>query len=245
MRLHYLQHVPFEDPANILVWAKGRGLSISGTRLFSGESLPRMDEFDWLVIMGGPMNIYEEDLYPWLAYEKEFIAGAIRERKVVWGICLGAQLIADLLGGKVYGNHHKEIGWHPVQLSLEARDSLLFGRLPDNFVAFHWHGDTFHKPIGATVLASSEACAIQAFEYDEGRVLGLQFHVESSLESIGNLIDNCGNELIEAQYVQRSEAILAEQGHVESIERIMTSLLNAALDRFAGKGNNRAENPRG
>ncbi len=104
MRIHYLQHVPFEDLANIEVWAKEKGHSISVTRLYDDEEPPEIKDFDWLVILGGPMNIYEEKTYPWLIREKEFIGEAIAAKKIVLGICLGAQLIADVLGGKVTRN---------------------------------------------------------------------------------------------------------------------------------------------
>ncbi len=104
MRLHYIQHVPFEGPANIQIWAENQGWQISGTHLYRLEKLPSPDEVDWLVIMGGPMNIYEEKEYPWLASEKEFIGTAIENGKIVLGICLGAQLIAGVLGGRVVRN---------------------------------------------------------------------------------------------------------------------------------------------
>lgn len=103
MRIHYLQHVPFEDLANIEVWAGEKGHEVSVTRLYMDETLPALDRFDWLIVMGGPMNIYEEVEYPWLIKEKEFIRNAINAGKFVMGICLGAQLIADVLGEKLFG----------------------------------------------------------------------------------------------------------------------------------------------
>ncbi|MBI4388853.1 MAG: type 1 glutamine amidotransferase, partial [Nitrospinae bacterium] len=174
MRLHYLQHVPFEDLANIEVWARNKGHRISQTRFFANEPLPPVEAFDWLVVLGGPMNIYEEDRYPWLADEKRFIAQAVERKKVVLGICLGAQLLADVLGGKVVKNAHKEIGWFPVSLTGEGQRSAVTRNLPQRFPAFHWHGDTFHLPTGCERLAESEACANQAFAY-QGRAVGLQF----------------------------------------------------------------------
>jgi len=126
VKLHYLQHVPFENLANIEVWAKEKGHSISKTQLFNGESFPQMNDFDWLVIMGGPMNIYQEKEYPWLAKEKRFIAEAIDNNKIVLGICLGAQLIADVLGGIIYKSKHQEIGWFPVSLTTGAKKSIIF-----------------------------------------------------------------------------------------------------------------------
>jgi len=127
MRIHYLQHVPFEDLANIESWAKDRSHDLSRTLLFQEESPPKLNEFDWLIIMGGPMNIYEHDKYPWLVKEKEFIRQAIEEDKIVLGICLGDQLMADVLGGKVHRNDHREIGWFPVKLTDEGVASRIFG----------------------------------------------------------------------------------------------------------------------
>lgn len=126
----YLQHVPFEDLVNVTVWAKEKGHSVSGTSLFKGEEFPDVREFDWLIALGGLMNVYEEGRYPWLIREKLFIKRAIKRGKIVLGICLGAQLIADVLGGLVYKNDYKEIGWFPVELTQEALKSRIFSTIP-------------------------------------------------------------------------------------------------------------------
>ncbi|HBF36965.1 MAG TPA: amidotransferase, partial [Firmicutes bacterium] len=131
MRIHYLQHVPFEDPANIGNWARQKGHRLTGTHLYNGEVFPTMDRFDCLIIMGGPMNIYEAEKYPWLQSEKQFIKEAIDHRKVVLGICLGAQLITDVLGGKVTKNPEGEIGWLPVSFHAAAFQSPLFKNFPE------------------------------------------------------------------------------------------------------------------
>ena len=130
MRLHFIQHVPFEGIANIQGWAENQGCRISGTHLYRLEKLPGLDELDWLVVMGGPMNIYEDNEYPWLSAEKKFIGAAIEKGKIVLGICLGAQLIADVLGGQVVRNRYKEIGWFPVSLGAEGLASVPFRGLP-------------------------------------------------------------------------------------------------------------------
>ena len=149
MKLHYLQHEPVEDLANIEPWARARGFTITGTRLYDGESLPEtLDGIDWLVIMGGAMNIYQHDAHPWLVDEKKFIRSAIDANKVVVGVCLGAQLIADVLGAPVTKNNHTEIGWFPVSLTDEGKKSPLFNGIPDTFISFHWHGDIFAIPDG-------------------------------------------------------------------------------------------------
>jgi GMP synthase-like glutamine amidotransferase len=233
MRIHSLQHVPFEDLAQIEKWAQDKGHTISRTLFFHSDPFPRMSEFDWLIIMGGPMNIYEEKDYPWLRREKEFIAEAIGRQKVVLGICLGAQLIADVLGGKVYRNPFKEIGWYPVRPTREAKNSAILSRLPVQFVAFHWHGDTFHIPPGALRIAESEGCANQAFEY-KGRVIGLQFHLESSAASIQKLIDNCGDEIVSGRYIQTAEEMLGRLGHLRPMNQIMDSLLDHLEEKFGG-----------
>jgi GMP synthase (glutamine-hydrolysing) len=157
MRIHYLQHVPFEGLGNIENWALSKGHQIADTQLYNNDPLPEPEEFDWLIVMGGPMNIYEEDRFPWLAREKVFIKDAIDSGKIVLGVCLGAQLIADALGAKIHKNQYPEIGWFDVRLTDAARKSRVFRRLPERFTAFHWHGDTFDLPPGATRIAESES----------------------------------------------------------------------------------------
>ena len=160
--------------------------------------------------MGGPMNIYEEDRFPWLTREKIFIKDAIDSGKIVLGVCLGAQLIASVLGAKIHKNQYPEIGWFNVWLTDAARKSRVFRRLPERFTVFHWHGDTFDLPPGATWIAESDACRNQAFEYGGGRVIGLQFHLDTTLESIQRLVEHCGNELVPGEYVQSERELLAD-----------------------------------
>ncbi len=231
MKIHSLEHEPFEGLANIEVWAKNRGHSVSRTLLFNNEELPDIDDFDWLVIMGGSMNIYEEEKYPWLVSEKNFIAEAIANKKIVLGVCLGSQLIADILGGRVTRNKYKEIGWFPVTLTGEAKSSPIFKNLPNKFFAFHWHGDTFKIPPGATRMAGSEGCANQAFEY--GRVIGLQFHLEYSVESINLMLQNCSNEIVDGKYIQKQDEIISHYNNVQETNQILNLLLDNIEIKFA------------
>jgi len=223
MRMHYIQHVPFEDMANIEGWALDRGYDISKTLLYEDEPLPPLDKFDWLVVMGGSMNIYEHDKYPWLVREKDFLKHAISGAKIVLGICLGAQLIADVLGGKVRKNSYKEVGWHKVSLTPEASRSKFFKILPREFTAFQWHGDTFTVPPGAVRTAWSEACANQAFEY--GKAIGLQFHLESSMDSIDHLIENCSDELVDGEYIQKPKELLSKVDRFPEVNSLMARFL--------------------
>ncbi|MEN6440423.1 MAG: type 1 glutamine amidotransferase [Syntrophobacter sp.] len=225
MRLHYLQHVEFEGPANIGSWAKENGHEISSTHLYRWEKLPSLDSFDWLVVLGGPMNIYEDREYPWLNAEKKFIREAVASNKIVLGICLGAQLLSDVLGGQVVSNPYKEIGWYPVRLLPGASGSGPFRGFPKEFMALHWHGDTFSLPKGAIMLAESEACPAQAFSYNGGRVVALQFHIEFSHEIVLSLVQNCADEMVDGQYIQRPDAILARKEYFEDIHGKMLLLL--------------------
>ena len=227
MKIHYLQHVPFETPAKILDWARDRGHEVSATHLYKGEPLPGLDGFDMLVVMGGPMGVHDEEQYPWLAREKEFLAQANEAGKRILGICLGAQLLALVLGGEVRRNPVKELGWHKVVFTPLAWNSPLFGKLPGTMMAFHWHGDTFSIPRGAHHIASSDGCINQAFCLDN-RVVGLQFHMESTPESIKALVENCGDELNEeGEFIQDRETILNGMDQCEAMHRELYRLLDA------------------
>ncbi|HWP46336.1 MAG TPA: type 1 glutamine amidotransferase [Candidatus Limnocylindrales bacterium] len=225
IKIHYLQHVPFEGLASIEQWAKTRGHLLSVTRFYQNEPLPPVDEIDWLVVLGGPMNIYEEDRYPWLSREKRFIEQVISKEKVVLGICLGSQLIADVLGARVFRNRYKEIGWFPIEFTPEAQTSPLFNFLPPRLTAFHWHGDTFELPRGTVWLAQSEGCQNQAFLYKE-KVLGLQFHLESTKESVEQLLANCADELVEGRYIQKPDEILSHETDFEKINQALYGILD-------------------
>ncbi len=233
MRLHSLEHEPFEGLANIEVWAKNRGHSISRTLIFNNEELPDIGDFDWLFIMGGSMNIYEEEKYPWLKEEKNFIMEAIASKKIVLGVCLGAQLIAAVLGGKVSKNRYREIGWFPVTLTREAKNSSIFSALPSKFMAFHWHGDTFKIPLGATWIAQSEGCANQAFKY--GRVIGLQFHLEYSEKSINLMLQNCRDEIVDGKYIQKPDEIVSQISNVHKTKEILNMLLDNIEAQFSNQ----------
>jgi GMP synthase-like glutamine amidotransferase len=227
MHIHYLQHVPFEDPAHLITWARNRGHTVAGTMLYENQSLPPVDAFDFLVIMGGPMSVHDEARLDWLAAEKLIIRQAIDKGKFVLGICLGAQLIADVLQARVAPNAHREIGWYPVSLTPAARDIAFLVGLAGGFPAFHWHGDRFEIPAGAIHIMSSNACDNQGFVY-RNRVLGLQFHLESTLPSIDRLIANCGNELQDGQFIQDAAAMRKEAAKlVPQINRTLEEMLDA------------------
>jgi len=229
MRVHYLQHVPFEGIGSIESFLIEKGYDLTCTKLYEKEDLPPVQDFDWLIIMGGPMGVHDEQIYPWLKLEKKFIKEAIFSRKIVIGICLGAQLIADTLEARVYKNKYREIGWFDIIRSKEAGNTLLAKALPQKAKVFHWHGDTFDIPNGAIPLAKSEACPNQGFIF-ENRVVAFQFHLETTLTSAEKLIDNCRGELNGSKYVQPENEILSGAERFSSINKIMLSVLET-IDR--------------
>ena len=224
LRIHYFQHVPFEGLGSIAAWAQTAGHHVNVTRSYAGEQPPPVGLIDWLIIMGGPMNIAEEGRYPWLAAEKIFIRQAIDQGKRVLGICLGAQLIADVLGASVHPNPEKEIGWFPVYPTLEASKSPIANHLPNGLNVFHWHGDTFDIPEGAEHLMRSQACENQAFTYMD-RVLAFQFHLETTPESAAALVKNCADDLRSGPFVQDTETILMREERFHRINQSMESIL--------------------
>lgn len=227
MRAHYLQHVPFEGLGSIETWLQKAGYGITSTKLFESAELPFPDEIDFLVIMGGPMSVNDEDQYPWLVMEKQFVRTVIESGKPVLGICLGAQLIANAMGGKVFPNAVKEIGWFPVR-SVSSNDDSTFA-FPEYVEVFHWHGETFSLPHRAIRIAKSDGCENQAFQIGRS-VIGLQFHLETTPESARELVANCRDELIPSRYVQNEEDILSKS--LESygaINQVMGDVLSYLL----------------
>ena len=232
MRIHVLQHVPFEGPAAIADWAERRGHPLAVSHIYAGDPLPAPADFDRLVIMGGPMSVGDVDAHPWLADEQACIAAAIAAGKSVVGVCLGAQLIAAALGARVYRNAHREIGWFPIQLTQQARTLDLLDGLPAEQTVFHWHGDTFDLPAGAVHLATSDGCANQAFLLD-GRVLGLQCHLESTPASVAALCEHGADDLVPGPWVQSTAEM---RGAEPALYAGLARTLEALLDRLPAVG---------
>lgn len=231
MKIHYLQHVPFEEPGEIESWAESSGHSFRGSHLYRQDPLPSIDEIDLLVVMGGPMGVNDEDQYDWLKDEKKIIIEAIQKRKYVFGVCLGAQLIAEVLGARVYPNHEKEIGWFSVCLTDQASRIGFLKKIPSPINVLHWHGDTFELPKNAIHLMNSEACFHQAFSYQH-HVLALQFHMESTKEGIEALLEHDNpDSLSENPYVQSSHEIRSGYKQLEPCRTFLFQLLNEWTDK--------------
>ncbi len=232
MRVHVFQHVEHEDPGCLLLWARERGHVVTTTHFHKNESSPKEEMADLIIVMGGPMNVYEEEKYPWLADEKKSIEKMIRAGKPVMGICLGAQLIASVLGAKVRKNRVKEIGWFPITMSLLALKHDLFSGFPEMMDVFHWHGDTFDVPAGSFCLGSSECTQNQGFQFGD-KVIGLQFHMECTKENVEKFLKEDTGELKEpSPYIQGPEKIL---GKADVLVRPMNELCYILMDRLAAR----------
>jgi len=218
-----LQHVPFEGTGSIAAWLSERNAQVTRTSFFESAELPELKGLDLIIAMGGPMSVNDEDTLPWMKAEKQFIRDAIRLNVPVLGICLGAQLIANAIGSRVYGNSEKEIGWFEIESTPSGKHVF---RFPPKATVFHWHGETFDLPPGSVRLARSAACANQAFQMGD-RVIGLQFHLEMTPESIDSIIHNCRHELTEAAFVQTEpEMRSVHRGVLAENNRLMGDILS-------------------
>lgn len=223
MRAHYLQHVPFEGLGSIEAWLQDAGYQITCSQLYNSEDFPRVEDIDLLVIMGGPMSVNDENVYPWLVEEKKFIKNIIEAGTSTLGICLGAQLIANSMGSNVFPNAEKEIGWFPIHASKSAGNDIF--QFPEGIEVFHWHGETFNLPQGAVQIAESKGCKNQAFQIGDN-VIGLQFHLETTSDSAQAIVDHCRNELVEGRYIQTENRILsASHERYSSINELMSNVL--------------------
>ncbi|MHB1340647.1 MAG: type 1 glutamine amidotransferase [Coriobacteriia bacterium] len=231
MRIDVIQHVDFEDAGAIADWAAERGHELAIAMAVTAD-FGTPDDYDMLVIMGGPMGANDEATNPWLIDEKRAVAAAVAAGKRVLGVCLGAQIVASALGAEVKRNPELEIGYFPLTLSFEGRSSAVSRAIPEGLVVGHWHGDTFALPDGAVRLARSAACANQAFEYAGGRVVGLQCHLEWTAESIRALIEHAGGSLSGGgEHVWPAEAIVSgEARHGARCREVLYAVLDAMAD---------------
>ncbi|SMO66162.1 glutamine amidotransferase-related protein [Gracilimonas mengyeensis] len=199
-------HVPFEGPGMIETYLEEKGFMLQKINLYDDHSLPVVDDVDYLIVMGGPMNIEDEEKYPWLTGEKELIKKMIGLGKPVLGICFGAQLIAHVMGKSVHPAKDHEIGWYPINLTETGKTHPATKHWEDPMV-YHWHSNTFDLPEGAVHLASTELCTNQAFVVNEN-IIGLQFHLEIGRPEVQAMINNWGRYRESGDHVQSAEQML-------------------------------------
>ncbi len=211
MRAHWLQHVAYEGLGHLEDRLARAGAEVTCTRLFAGDPLPEPDGIDLLVILGGPMSVNDDATLPWLAAEKAFIARVIDRGVAVLGICLGAQLIASVMGATVGPSPEREVGWWPVTAvppPATHGGPPLFP-FPPQLTCLQWHGETFGLPAGSVHLARSEGCEHQAMQIGS-RVIGLQFHPEATPDWVQGVLAHSPESLRPGPFVMTEHALTAD-----------------------------------
>ena len=220
-----LQHDPHDGPGYLGEALLRRGASLTIVRLDEGEAVPDISAYDMVLVMGGTMNVYQEDKYPWLKGETAAIRRAVEEDKAVLGVCLGGQLLAKAMDASVHVGAATEIGLIPIALTEGGKVDPLFEGL-SQLEAVEWHDDTFDIPTGAVALACSEGCANQAFRFGQ-RAYGLQFHPEVSPKMLAEWIKASG------------ETSSDKSSFQQAVETKVTALQNQAerlIDNFLRQG---------
>ncbi len=227
MRIHCLLQTDEPACGFFPEWAAGRGHVWDCTAVPGADELPKASELDYLVVLGGPMSVWQDQRYPWLSKQKRYLEKLITAGKPVLGICLGAQLVADVLGARVYRGPHSEVGWFTVESTPESRDTWLGDTFPGRFETFLWHTDTYDVPAGAVRIARSRGFDNQGFIWNQ--VLALQFHLEVTPAWVRMLVNRDAEQLVEAPFSQSAETVL---GWPESVYRDSNTLMGLVLQRW-------------
>ncbi|MGR3220260.1 MAG: type 1 glutamine amidotransferase [Candidatus Anammoxibacter sp.] len=208
MSILFIKHIDIEGPGTLGEFLDEKGVPYEIVDVSNGNALPSStSQYRAIVILGGPMNVYEEDKYPFLKAEDLLIKAAIIDETPMLGLCLGAQLIAKAAGAKVGTAIEKEIGWFKVKLTDNGINDPLFEGLSNEINVFQWHGDAFDIPANGIHLGSSKSCANQAFKYNSN-VYGLQFHLEVTIDMVREWLDAYSDEIASmGNRVNREEII--------------------------------------
>ena len=234
-----LTHVPFEGPAQISTWLQAQGHRVTIIPVYSWPAsiwIPIASRADILVVMGGPMGVYQEHQCPWLPAEVEFLADRISSGGPTIGVCLGAQLLARAAGAAVYPHRIREIGWWPVEICAGSTIGVddpasvwrdVFSKVDEHPVVFHWHGDTYDLPPGSIQIARSRGCDQQGFVIGD-RIIGLQFHLEGDSRSIASMYEAGAGEISGGLYESGPRQYPASATH-PILYRILEQLERAAV----------------
>jgi GMP synthase-like glutamine amidotransferase len=185
---------------------RGRGIDYKLVHAYRDEPLPPLEGFDAILIGGTPISAYEAHSHPFLLAEREYLEKAVQEGKACFGICCGAQILAQILGATVHRCGQMEVGVYKAQLTEAGRSDVLLKGFPAHFPVFHWHGDTFELPTGAELLVEGEICRNQMFRW--GNTVGVQFHLEVTGTEAGTWVDEYRDEL--AEFGRGKAEVIAE-----------------------------------
>ncbi|MGH7273832.1 MAG: type 1 glutamine amidotransferase [Nitrospiria bacterium] len=230
-----LQHIECETLGTIAHSLQSAGISAQYVRTFEGQPIPTgMGDAAGLIVMGGPMGVYDQSRYKFLQDEMRIIDQALQEEKPVLGVCLGSQLLAATLGAKVTKGKKKEIGWHGITLTEAARSDPLWMGVEPSFMAYHWHGDIFELPSGAVSLATSELTQCQALRYGH-HAYGFLFHMEITERMIKDMVKTFRDELQEAG-IDGREIIEKAKDPLPQLQRIGGLVFQRWANLVASRG---------
>jgi GMP synthase-like glutamine amidotransferase len=228
MRIHIIQHIPASNATSSITSLCPAGITFTISHSYNKHcSFPNTSEYDLLIILGGPMSTCDTQKYPWLNQEKKYIQDAINADKYIMGICLGAQLLAEALGGEVSTSDELEIGWHKVSFNDALKSSILAGIFPSQMELFHWHKDTFTLPRNAIAMGHSLGCANQGFVYND-RIIGFQFHLEATAKWAHALSEEFPEDEMNTPLIQTTKNIQEQ----ENLFTMSNQLLNQVIQRI-------------
>lgn len=228
MNICVIQHVYYETPGLIQNWIKENGYYCHIVEVGKNIYYPKVENFDALIVMGGPMSVNDENIHPWLAEEKEVINNFIQSGKKVIGVCLGSQLVSSVLGANVKRNKTLEIGWLPISVNNNNLPVKYQDVFPEEFVSFHWHGDTFELPEGAMSFAGSKTTPNQGYIYKN--VVAFQFHMEVTPWMVKQLVEKHSSDLnTNIESVQSQSDIIENLHHIKQNKIILYNFLNKFL----------------
>ncbi len=206
MRCHFIQHAHFETPGSLLEWATSHQFKIAIYHPYQGDSLPEVSEGEPVIFLGGPQSATEYQRYAYLEKEVGYIRKLAKQNQPLLGICLGAQLIGESLGGTARRSPEKEVGVFPISLTADAVTHPFFKGLPASINVMHWHNDMPGLTPQAKILATSAGCPRQVVEYGP-QILGIQCHFEANKEWLQLLLENASTDLAPSRYTQSLEAM--------------------------------------
>lgn len=211
-----IQHAPHEHPAALRRALESQALKTQIVKTFEGQKLPNPNEISGLISLGGPMGANDEIDFPWLLDELRLMKRCFDQQVPIAGICLGGQLLARTLGGKVQANEHPEIGWFEIQVNAEGQKDQMMGGLGERPKFYQWHYDTFFPPKEATLLAGSKICPRQAFKIGE-KTYGVQFHPEADHQLVNEWlgIEGTDEEILLARCAHHQICVQTPQEHLD------------------------------
>lgn len=228
MRVHYIQHGVFDEPGVIIDWAEKRNVKLTSTRIFESEALPDVTEFDFLIVLGGSQSLVDDNCPEYIREEIKFVKSAIENDKIVLGICLGAQIIAESLGAKTQRSTYPEIGIFPIQLTSEGLDDPVMSCLSAETNVMHMHYDMFGLVKNAKILAKSDGCERQAFLVGK-KVYGIQFHLEMTSRNIQSRLEHWSEEIEAGSYTVTREKLI--KSDLTEINKKMYEFLDAIIKK--------------